>query len=64
MENHFRVREEFAADWRKRLGDEAYEALAKKGVDIEDVVAFARKWDMALQAVLDQIEEKDPSSKK
>ncbi len=59
MENHFKVREAYVADWRKRLGDEAYEALERKGVDIEDVVAFARKWDMALQAVLDQIEEKN-----
>lgn len=59
MENHFKVRAEYVADWRKRLGDEAYEALERKGVDIEDVVACAREWDMALQAVLDQIEEKN-----
>ncbi len=59
MENHFKVRAAYVADWRKRLGDDAYEALERKGVDIEDVVAFARQWDMALQAVLDQVEEKD-----
>lgn len=56
MENGYRVRAQYVEEWKARLSPEEYEALAKKGVDIQDIVAFARKWDMALQRVLDQVE--------
>ena len=59
MENGYRIREEYVEEWKARLSPEEYEALVKKGVDIQDIVAFAREWDMALQRVLDQVEKKE-----
>ena len=56
MENGYRIRPQYEEEWKARLSPEAYEELVKKGVDIQDVVAFAREWDMALQRVLDQVE--------
>ena len=56
MENGYRIREQYAEEWKARMSPEEYDALVKKGVDIQDVVAFAREWDMALQRVLDQVE--------
>lgn len=56
MENGYRIRAQHEEEWKARLSPEAYEALVKKGVDIQDIVAFAREWDMALQRVLDQVE--------
>lgn len=56
MENNYKVRAEYEEDWKKRLEPGEYAALVKKGIDIEDVVALARKWDMALQRMLDQLE--------
>lgn len=58
MENNYRVRAEHVEEWKKRLTPEKYEQLVQKGIDIEDVVAFAREWDMALQRVLNQLEVK------
>lgn len=58
MENNYRIRAQYVDEWKNRLSPEEYDALVKKGVDIEDVVALARKWDMALQRVLDQLETK------
>ena len=56
MENGYRIRAKYAEEWKARLSPEEYETLEKKGVDIQDIVAFAREWDMALQRVLDQVE--------
>lgn len=58
MENNYKVRAEHVEAWKKRLTPERYEQLEQKGIDIEDVVAFAREWDMALQRVLNQLEVK------
>lgn len=59
MENAYRIRAEYAEEWKARLSPEVYEELVEKGVDIQDIVAFAREWDMALQRVLDQVEKKE-----
>lgn len=59
MENGYRIRAQYVEEWKKRLSPEEYEALVEKGVDIQDIVAFAREWDMALQRVLDQVEKVD-----
>ena len=59
MENGYRIRPQYEEEWKARLSPEEYEALVKKGVDIQDIVAFAREWDMALQRVLDQVEKKE-----
>lgn len=58
MENGFQVRAAYVEEWKARLSPEKYEALAQKGIDIEDVVKLAREWDMALQRMLDQLEKK------
>ena len=62
MENGYRIRPQYVEEWKARLSPEVYEALVEKGVDIQDIVAFARDWDMALQRVLDQVEEKEETS--
>ena len=59
MENGYRIRAQYVEEWKNRLSPEEYEALVEKGVDIQDIVAFAREWDMALQRVLDQVEKVD-----
>ena len=59
MENGYRIRPQYAEEWKARMSPEQYEALVKKGVDIQDIVAFAQEWDMALQRVLDQVEIKE-----
>ena len=58
LENNYKIREAYVEEWKARLSPEAYEALVKKGIDIEDVIRLGREWDIALQRMLDQLEVK------
>lgn len=52
MAKTYTIREECREEWRERLSPEEYRRFTENGFDIDMVVELSRRWDRALQLVL------------